>query len=59
MSHEKSFFETIQRGDATAARALLAAEPGLACTNNEAGVSALLFATYCVWGEVGKRLGGG
>ncbi len=56
MSNEKSFFEAIQRGDAAAARTLLAAEPGLARARNEARVSALLFAAYCGRGEIAREL---
>jgi ankyrin repeat protein len=42
----KEFFEAIARGEVEKVRAAAAAEPGLARSRNDQGVSALLFARY-------------
>jgi len=46
MARTKEFFATISAGDATAARALLDAEPALAKAKNEQGHSAVLASVY-------------
>lgn len=46
MSDTKAFFDSIRAGDLAAVQAQLDRDPSLASTQNEAGVSAVLFSVY-------------